>query len=102
MAELVALLLLGAAVAVWVDALRSREAALAAGRSACERYGVQFLDDTVAFARLRFARDGDGRLRVERLYSFEFSEDGSNRRSGSIRVHGRFAEDVDLEPYPVH
>ncbi len=102
MAEAVALLLLGAAVAVWIDALRAREAALDAGRKACERYGLQLLDDTVAFVRLRFARDEDGRLGLQRLYTFEFSENGSNRRSGAIRVHGRRAEDVQLEPYPVH
>ena len=101
MPEIVALLLLGVAVALWIDALRAREAALDAGREACERYGVQFLDDTVAFARLRFARDADGRLRLERLYTFEFSQSGSDRRSGAIRVHGRYAEDVQLEPYPL-
>lgn len=101
MAEAVALLLLGAAVAVWIDALRAREAALDAGRKACERYGLQLLDDTVAFARLRLARDEDGRLGLQRLYTFEFSENGSNRRSGAIRVHGRRAEDVQLDPYPV-
>lgn len=102
MPEILALLLLGAAVAVWMDALRAREAALDAGREACERYGVQFLDDTVAFARLRLVRDENGRLGLQRLYRFEFSENGSNRRSGVIRVHGRYAEDVQLEPYPVH
>jgi len=50
----------------WVDSLRARERALAAGRSACERYGVQFLDDTVAFARLGLARDAEGRVRLRR------------------------------------
>ena len=102
MTEILALLLLGAAVALWIDALRAREAALDAGRKACERYGLQVLDDTVAFARLRVARDEDGRLGLQRLYTFEFSENGANRRSGAIRVHGRRAEDVQLEPYPVH
>ena len=101
MAEAVALLLLAAAVAVWIDSLGAREAALDAGREACARYGLQFLDDTVAFAKLRFLRDEDGRIRLVRLYSFEFSEDGSNRRSGAIRVHGRHAEDVQLEPYSI-
>ncbi len=101
MAEAFALLLLAAAVAVWIDSLGAREAALEAGREACARYGLQFLDDTVAFAKLRFVRDGDGRIRLVRLYSFEFSEDGSSRRSGAIRVHGRNAEDVQLEPYSI-
>ena len=95
------MLLLGAAVAAWIDAMRARESALDAGRSACERYRVQFLDDTVAFARLRLVRDENGRIRVERQYTFEFSDDGANRRSGAIRVQGAQAGDVQLEPYPV-
>lgn len=102
MPEILALLLLGGAVALWLDALRAREAALEAGREACERYGVQLLDDTVAFARLRLVRDEGGRLALERRYHFEFSENGTTRRSGVILVHGRQAGDVQLEPYLVH
>ena len=102
MVEILALLLLGACVALWIDALRARESALEAGRDACERYGVQLLDDTVAFARLRLARDENGRLGLERRYHFEFSENGTNRRSGVILVHGRHAGEVQLEPYLVH
>ncbi|MBI3373937.1 MAG: DUF3301 domain-containing protein [Betaproteobacteria bacterium] len=101
MAEAFALLLLAAAVAAWIDSLGAREAALEAGREACARYGLQFLDDTVAFAKLRLLRDEEGRMRLVRLYSFEFSEDGANRRSGAIQVHGRDAEDVQLEPYSI-
>ena len=101
MYELLTLLLLGAVVALWFDALRSREAALEASREACERYGLQFLDETVAFSRVRVVRGEDGRLGVERQYTFEFSENGSTRRSGAVRVHGGRAEDVRLEPYPV-
>ena len=97
--ELAALALLLAALGLWVDSLRARERAVAAGREACARYGVQLLDETVAFARLRLARDADGRLRLRRTYQFEFTETGDNRRQGAIVMLGARLEDLRLEPY---
>lgn len=99
--EALALILVFAGALFWVDSLRARERAVAAGRAACEHYGVQFLDDTVAFTRLRLARDADGRLRLRRSYVFEFSDTGNNRRGGSIVVLGAEIEDLRMEPYPV-
>jgi len=83
----------------WIDSLRARERALAAGRSACERYGVQLLDQTVEFARLRLARDDGGQLRLRRTYTFEFSDTGDNRRHGAIVMLGGELQDMQLEPY---
>jgi hypothetical protein len=94
-----ALIVLGALF--WVDSLRARERALLAGRRACERYGVQLLDETVQFARLRLARDEDGRVRLRRTYSFEFSDTGNNRRQGAIVMLGAELADLHLEPFPV-
>jgi hypothetical protein len=85
----------------WIDSLRARERALAAGRAACERYAVQFLDETVAFARLRLDRDDEGRLKLARTYIFEFSDTGNNRRHGAIVLLGTALQDVQMEPYPV-
>ena len=99
--EALALLVLLAGSAFWIDSLRARERALAAGRGACERYGVQLLDETVAFASLRLARDEEGHLRIRRTYSFEFTDTGDNRRSGAIVMLGAELVDLNLEPYPV-
>ncbi len=97
--ELAAIVLIVAGLAFWVDSLRARERALAAGRSACGRYGVQLLDETVQFAKLRLARDEEGRLRVRRTYTFEFSDTGNNRRHGAIVMLGGELQDMQLEPY---
>lgn len=97
--ELAALAAVVGAAFLWSDSLRARERAVSAGRAACERYGVQLLDDTVAFARLRLGRDEDGRLRLRRTYSFEFSETGDNRRHGAIVMLGAQLEELQLEPY---
>jgi hypothetical protein len=97
--EMFAILLLGAGAWLWVDSLRARERAVQAGRAACERYELQFLDDTVSFARMRVARDDEGRLRIARTYTFEFSDTGNNRRDGAIMMLGDKLQDLHLEPY---
>ena len=97
--ELLAILALAAGALLWADSLRARERAVHAGRAACERNGLQFLDDTVAFTRLRLARDDDGRLRIVRTYSFEFSDTGNNRRDGAIVMLGEELRDLQFEPY---
>jgi hypothetical protein len=97
--ETAAIALIVAGLYFWIDSLQARERALAAGRSACERYGVQLLDETVEFAGLRLARDDEGRLRLRRTYTFEFSDTGNNRRRGAIVMLGGDLQDMQLEPY---
>jgi len=97
--EAVAIILIVGGALLWADSLRARERAVRAGRSACERYQVQFLDDTVAFARMRLARDDEGQLRISRTYTFEFTETGNNRRQGAIVMLGHELLDLQLEPY---
>lgn len=99
--EAAAIVVIGAGTFLWLDSLRARERALRAGRAACERYDLQFLDDTVSFARIRLKRDEEGRLRIARTYVFEFSDTGNNRRQGAIVMLGGELEDVQLEPYPL-
>lgn len=101
MVEVATFGLIGLSVLFWLDSLKARERAVKAGRSACERYSLQFLDDTVVFARLRLARNEDGELRVARTYTFEFSDTGNNRRQGAIVMLGGELQDLQLEPYPV-
>jgi len=93
----IVIIVLGALL--WADSLKARERAVRAGRSACQRYQLQFLDDTVAFARLRLARDEEGQVRIKRTYTFEFSDTGNNRRHGAIVMLGGEVADMHLEPY---
>ena len=76
--EAAAIVLIVAGLAFWIDSLRARERALAAGRAACERNGLQLLDETVAGAGLRLARNEEGELRIRRVFVFEFSDNGNN------------------------
>ena len=97
--EAVAIALIAVGALLWADSLRARERAVQAGRSACERYELQFLDETVSFARLRLARDDEGQLKIARTYTFEFSDTGNNRRHGAIVMLGGEIQDLHLEPY---
>jgi hypothetical protein len=96
-----AIVVIVAGVLLWIDSLRARERAVRAGRAACERYELQFLDDTVSFARIRLGRDQDGQLKIARTYTFEFSDTGNNRRHGAIVMLGAELQDLQLEPYRI-
>ena len=99
--ETLAIVAIALAAFFWFDSLRARERAVRAGRDACKRYELQFLDETVSFARLRLARDEDGRLKLARTYTFEFTETGNTRRLGAIVMLGQDLRDIQLEPYTV-
>jgi hypothetical protein len=80
---------------VW-DALRSREHANEAMRHACDVRHYFFLDDTVSLHSLRPFRDDDGRVRLRRIYHFQFSDTGHNRRNGSIALVGNRVVALDI------
>lgn len=96
MLELALLLVLAAGAWLLWDSLKAREAANRAIRGACQAYGYLFLDDTVALARLRPGRDAEGRLSMRRVYHFEFSDNGHQRRSGAIAMQGDRVERVEI------
>ena len=91
-----------AALAGWLvwDALRARERANDAMRAACRARGLFFLDDTVSLASLRPVRDEDGRMRLRRIYRFQFSDTGHHRREGSITLVANVVTDLRLEAGP--
>lgn len=83
----------------WLDSLSARDAAVAAGRQAAEKYSLQLLDETVAISKLRAARDSYGRLKIQRTYTFEVSDTGSDRLSCSVVLLGKRIERLDIPPH---
>lgn len=77
--------------------MQVREQAIAVGRRACTDSSLQFLDESVALSRTRFARNGNGQLQFQRDYRFEFSDTGNNRRPGVVRMLGNRVEWVSLD-----
>ena len=96
--ELLVLALLGAAVWLWLDSLKAREIGVTAAQVACADEGLQFLDDTVVIRSLRLMRDDDGRLRLRRVYGFEYSDTGDNRRPGTVTLLGQRVELLHVRP----
>lgn len=90
---LTVILLAAAVVWFWQDSLAARESANAAAMEACTRLGLQFLDGTVAFARVTFVRDG-GRLKLRRTYVFDYTATSIERRQGFVLLTGRRVESV--------
>jgi hypothetical protein len=88
MFESIGLILLAATLWLWLDSLKARDAGMQAARAACAAERCLFLDDTVAIESLWPARDDEGRLRLRRVYGFEYSDNGNNRRPGSVTLIG--------------
>lgn len=86
--EIISLALLGVLAWLWYDSIHVRDICIRAAKAACAADGLQLLDDTVAIASLKLARDDDGRLLLRRTYHFDYSETGDNRRRGSVVMLG--------------
>lgn len=92
-------LILAVAAVVWFlqDSLAVRERANAAAMEACQRLSLQFLDGTVAFARLAFTRE-HGQLTLRRTYVFDYTANSIERRQGFVILTGRRVESVGYAP----
>ena len=95
------LLVLAALGWYWLSSIHVLEIARKAGRKACEKSGVQFLDDTVASTRIKIVRTESGRRALRRNYRFEFTETGNTRLEGEIVMLGDSIESVTMDPYQI-
>jgi hypothetical protein len=68
------------------DSMKAREAANVAMRDACKAEELLFLDDTVALKSVWPVRNDQGHVRLRRVYAFEYSDTGHNRRTGRITL----------------
>lgn len=97
--ELLLIILMVASIMYWLNAIRCKEIAREAGKRACDKYQVTFLDDTVVIRKLRLRRDTNGQMRFYRVYQFEFSSDGEQRYTATISMLGERVTRVDMEAY---
>ncbi|MEZ5448844.1 MAG: DUF3301 domain-containing protein [Thiolinea sp.] len=97
MNSLIFLGLLGVLAWFWQDSLRSRERAIQAAAQACREMGAQLLDQTVSLESLKPARTARGRLILRRIYGFDFSIAGYERRRGRAFMLGRKLEQLQID-----
>lgn len=86
--ETITLIVLAALAWLWFDSVKAHEAGIQAARTACDSEDLQLLDATVSLRQLRPERGDDGRMTLRRVYEFEYSDTGDNRRRGSVVVLG--------------
>lgn len=82
----------------WQNSLAARERANIAAIEACERLSLQFLDGTVAFARLTLVRTAGGRLALQRTYVFDYTADSIQRHQGFVVLTALRVESVGYAP----
>ncbi|HEU4655671.1 MAG TPA: DUF3301 domain-containing protein [Steroidobacteraceae bacterium] len=90
------LLAVGFVAWFWQNSLGARERANAAALEACQQLGLQFLDGTVAFARISVARGG-GFFRLKRTYVFDYTATSIERRQGFVVLLGNDVQSVGYE-----
>lgn len=94
--EIISLIVLAALAWLWFDSFKAREAGMRAARTTCDAENLQLLDDTVSIASLWPGRTEDGRFALRRVYAFEFSDTGDNRRRGSVLLLGHRVLTVNI------
>ncbi len=97
LAAILGLILIAAGAWFWNDSLQARARMTATCTRICNDMRLQFLDETVALARLRLTRTANGWLAWKRLYVFEFSESGTDRWKGRALLTGHRVESVQLD-----
>lgn len=97
--SVLASIVFAAAVAwFWQDSLAARERANAAAIEACERLSLQFLDGTVAFARIGLTRSPGGGLALRRTYVFDYTANSIERLQGFVVLLAHRIESVGYAP----
>ncbi len=95
MGTLLGIASIGAAVWFWLDSARAREIATAICVSGCRQRDVQFLDQTVGLQRMGLRWTAHG-IRIRRIFRFDYSEEGLERRRGHVVMVGTNLEEFTL------
>lgn len=85
----------------WWETMQCKESARRAGRAACDKANVQFLDDTVEQKKVWLRRNDVGRLQFCRIFFFEFSSDGAQRYQGRIVMLGSHVREIEMDAYRI-
>lgn len=99
MAEWLLLALLLALGWFWMDSVSKRDIAVRIGQQLAQRCQLQFLDETVACAKVSFARDGNGRMQLQRTYTFDVSSHGTERMACHLQLRGSQLVAWHIPPY---
>ena len=97
MTSLFILAVLGLGVWFWMSTLQAREQAIVLAKRTCERYEVQFLDQSVALESLKPSRYPAGNMTWRRIYGFDYSQEGVQRQHGRVFMLGNRLEQIQMD-----
>jgi len=86
----------------WLRTREQKELAIQATARRCEELSLKLLDQTVALKRTRLMRDPKGRVRLLRLYAFDFTSTGEDRYQGEIELMGWQVLAIRFPPHRVN
>jgi len=98
MLELFGLLAMGAFLRLWWANRKAYESAKRTCTTICHRSNVELLDDTVSLSKIKLARQTGGRLVLQRVYAFDYSTLGHNRKTGFMMMTHTTVDYVRIEP----
>lgn len=101
--DVVYLLIAFVAAHFWWKTMQARERAEKIAQEVCKRENMQLLDATVSLKKFSFEKDDRGNRIFLRYFSFEFSSNGEERRSGTIAMRHsiQYYLYMDLPEQPV-
>lgn len=82
----------------WWTGSKAHELATAHARQACKSRQLQFLDQTTSLLHLKPSRDAAGAFCWQRIYQFEFTDQGQFRDAATVTMHGQRLKEVHF-PY---
>jgi len=80
---------------LFLDSLRSQEAAITICGKACKERNVQLLDQTVSLHRIGIRWGTEG-IKLRRIYRFDYSDDGKDRHTGHLILVGIRQEELSM------
>lgn len=100
--DLLIIMALSLLIWFWLDSMKINETARIVGAKLCRKNNVQFLDETVHLASMRFGKNKYGQLRLLRQYNFEFTNSEYHRYSGNLTLAGHYLQDSHMDAYRVN
>jgi len=97
--DLLIIMTLSLLIWFWLDSMKINETARIIGAKLCQKNNVQFLDETVHLASMRFGKNDHGQIKLLRKYKFEFTNSEYHRYSGNLTLAGHYLQDSHMDVY---
>lgn len=97
--EITLIVIIILATAWWWRIHGQRDYALKCIKAHCQKLNLTLLDGYAALKKITLKKDNNGKLRLARVYSFEFTVTGEQRYTGYITLFGYAIGHIELPPY---